>query len=150
MKPQDEQIKVLQEMLAEHEHRLEEAQEIVKREEPICHHLRHLIGSMKPGAPVQASQEGASPGGNPLTRKPEFATGSLLDAVERILAGSKQAIHADDLTKRIFVLRDKSELARAKNALVSDMVRGVKRGRFRRTGKNLYALPNGETRDVAA
>lgn len=153
MKAENDQLEMLRKMLSEHQRQFEEAQAIVKREEPICHHLRHLIGSLVPGGKLDmpaAVAAGLAAANRPLLRNGEFEGMSLLDAVSRILAEVKRPLHADDLTKRIFSLRNGVDFGRAKNALVGDLVRGVKKGRFKRAGKNIYVLPDGAKDDVAA
>ena len=64
----------------------------------------------------------------------------MMLAAAAVLTAAKRPTHADDLVKAIFLITEKDSFQRAKNALVGELVRGVQRKFFIRTGKNEYAL----------
>ncbi len=154
----DTQLEMLKTMLAEHQKKLGEAEAIVRHEQPICSNLRNLIQALESGD-TPATAAPPQPGGTialtrlprtlpingrALPRHPQFRLISVAEAAERVLRANKLPMHANDLTRAIFAVEGAVDFARAKNALVGDLVRGIERGRFERTGKNEFGLRGGQ------
>jgi hypothetical protein len=146
-------LESLRRELAAHQRALEEGQAVVEREQKYCEHLRGLIEleTIQTAPPRTHHQNnGASNNPNPaaspasvlvVKRQPGYAAVSVTQAARQIL-GTTDKLHADELVRRIFVIDSPKKFQRAKNGLVSELVRGTKAGHFVRTGPNEFALPN--------
>lgn len=81
-----------------------------------------------------------------IPRQPQFASGSVLDAVRSLLK-ERGPLHADELTKAIFAA-DSANFQRAKSSVVSELVKAVKRDEFKRIARNTYALPENDSEEA--
>lgn len=126
-----------------HKERLIQAQANVDREQKYCTHLQGLIDLETQGSQTTSGEDVPKLVRRSITavaRQSDFADIPVADAAFRILR-TVPKLHADELTKRIFVADTPERFARAKNQLVSEMVRKEKQGTLIRTGPNEFALP---------
>ena len=165
-------IEVLQSALAEHDLIYRNALATMEHEAPIVHSLKTAIAALKgekinpPNLsfwksvlartqPVGGSV--LSSNGLPIqplpSRKPEYAAMTILNAIQDVLAHSaKDFVHADDLVKAIYEpTNDNDIFYRIKRTIVSEAIRGMKKGQFvRGPEKNTFGLglmTNGHKKD---
>ncbi len=164
-----ESLDVLQALLAEHERTLSIGLETVDRERPIVFTLKNAIAALKgerisatfgfsfthksAGEPLNVGTSGLAI--QPLPgRKPEFANMTIMNSLEKVLAKRQgEFVHADHLVKEIYEpTGDNDVFYRIKRTLVSELLRGMKKGLFvRGPGKNTFGsglMANGHKKDV--
>jgi hypothetical protein len=125
----------------------------IEREVQICERIEGLIRLFEEaeGHPPETHQNNgpaaSSPtvdgfGGRKFPRQAEFEAMSTVVAVRNILAGKDDGLHADKIAAKIFAVdpTDKKRFLKVKSVVVSEIVKGVKRGEFRRAGQNIFAL----------
>ena len=71
-------------------------------------------------------------------RRPEFANYTLISAACKILHDAPDILHANDITKAVFEIRDKASFHKAKHSMVSELYRGAKKGMLTSLGDNKY------------
>lgn len=155
-------ISWLKERLAEFEARLTEAEATVARLRPIVSNLQGSIAALtapEPGRVPTATLFDSVVGPQPMpvaapTEKPQRAArGSRLPLLQARFAGMSTAqvareilsrkvgpLHADDITRTIFVCRTAAEFQSAKHTVVAALSRDAKKGLLTQLGGNRYAL----------
>lgn len=155
-----ERVTILQELLTEHEQILKNAVQTANHARPIVVSLRNAIAALK-GEKVPLSgfqfifnrSDTASGSINlgssglaiqPLPgRKPEFANMTIMASLQRFLAAKPgEFVHADQLVKEIYEPTEDNDIFyRIKRTLVSEVLRGMKKGLFvRGPGKNTFGV----------
>jgi len=132
----------------------------IERDVQICETIDNLIRLLEagemPATEVQGRLEGLKGavavdetfiGGRKFERRPEYASLSTVKAVRKILAEKGKA-HADEIAGTIFAVPE-IQRQKVKSVVVSEIVKGIKRGEFRRVGENIFALNNEERSNVA-
>ena len=71
-------------------------------------------------------------------RRPEFANYTLISAACKILHDAPGILHANDITKAVFEIRDEASLRKAKPSMASELYRGAKKGELTSLGNNKY------------
>lgn len=140
----DAQLKVLEQLLKQYEPEFQKAQETAQRLAPIIEHLRMLITSLGGGTvPRWEIAEGESrrdpTTGVGMPPRRDFYTGmSTIEAARQVLAKvGGGPMHVDDMIAQMFEVKkeDAVQFARVKRTLVSEVIRGMKRGIFEREPK---------------
>ncbi len=70
----------------------------------------------------------------------DWSTLSVPDAVGRLLSEKGRPMHADEIQQELETRGKKISRADPKATVVTALIRGVKRGKFERTGPNTYRL----------
>ncbi len=164
-----EALEVLQALLAENEQKLGDAVRVVNETRPVVFSLRNTISALKgqkmAGQGVQflyntdfsewLVNRGAS--GLPIqplpSRKPEFANMTIMASLQAVLAKRPgEFVHADELVKAIYEPTEDNDIFyRIKRTLVSEILRGIKKGLFvRGPGKNTFGaglMTNGKQKE---
>ena len=143
----------LQDKLSRYESKLQEADITVGKLRPLVSNLRDVIealtaenGGPKPQRNI-FGQDTKSPNipfaignQNPKMpdRRPEYADRTLMKAAGEIINAEPTILHADDVTKAVFVIANKGDFALAKHSVASELYRGAKKGLWIALGKNRY------------
>ena len=152
-------LEVLQAALAEHDRNYQTAIATLEYEAPIVHSLRNSIAALKgeklePGSgfwqpivlrtplPPNVSVSSTGLPIQPLpSRKPEYASMTIIEAIQRVLVQSaKDYLHADELVREIYEpTTDNDIFYRIKRTVVSEAIRGLRKGLFvRGSEKNTF------------
>ena len=153
----------LQDKLNGYESKLSEAENTVARLRPLVSNLREVIdalttenqgpkpqrdifgsetayqndsGDIRPLRQpfVQGNQNPKMPG-----RRPEFADHTLIEAARTVINAALGGLHADDVTRAVFLNTDKVGFALAKHSMASELYRGAKKGFWNALGNNRYS-----------
>jgi hypothetical protein len=160
-------LETLQSALAEHDLIYRNAVAMLEREGPIVHSLRNAIAALKgekldatpvfwkyPGVLLRTPISGGSVSSTGLpiqplpNRKPEYASITIIEAIQRVLVQSvKDYVHADELVREIYESTSDNDIFyRIKRTVVSEAIRGIRKGLFvRGSEKNTFGrgLMNG-------
>ncbi len=152
----------LQDKLLGYEYKLAEAENAVANLRPLVSNLRDVIDALtaehdgpKPQRNIfgddtihQSSSQDTQPERKPFVqgnqnpempaRRPEFADSTLIAAAGEIVNSASRTLHADEITKAVFVSTDKVGFALAKHSMASELYRGAKRGFWTALGGNRY------------
>tara|TARA_Y100000310_G_scaffold335353_1_gene417199 strand:+ start:732 stop:1055 length:324 start_codon:yes stop_codon:yes gene_type:complete len=71
-------------------------------------------------------------------RRPEFANSTLIDAAGTIINATPSALHADDVTRAVFIINDRDGFTLAKHSMASELYRGAKKELWKALGENRY------------
>lgn len=128
----------LQEILKEHEDRLEQALAVVRIEKPFVDNLRAAIQALNgPSTPQEKAlaqfaglakrvQESAMP-----PRLPEFENMTVLAAIQAVLERAGVYCHADDIVRAIYGRSlSSAQFQSAKRTIVSEVIRGTEKKLF--------------------
>jgi hypothetical protein len=132
----------LQEILKEHEDRLQQALAVVHIEKPFVDNLRAAIQALSgPPTPlertvarfadqVRQTQESGMP-----PRLAEFENMTVLAAIRTVLERAGLYCHADDIVRAIYGRSlSKAQFQSAKRTIVSEVIRGIEKKLFVRDG----------------
>ncbi len=156
---QEEELATLQKMRDEHRTTLSEAEKTIRRERPLVAALDQAIDALKGrnsqfgsfGAATvatfhrnlqtlkdiqnRAALKAESEATKPVRRQPQFSDISIIAAIKSVLDGAKRYMHADELVLAVYEPVPKSEFLRVKRTIVSEVLRGIKKGWFKRGAK---------------
>ncbi len=147
----EEQARLLGEMLSEHEKKLREAVVIFNREEAIVSNLRRtiaaLMGENEPSSVVDTGTEAriVMPTDTP-SRKGEYANLTIVASAQRALSRlvpPNGFAHVDQIVQEVYdPIPHKDVFYRIKRTVVSELIRGMDKGLFRRGDRpNSFGLP---------
>ena len=145
------QIEVLEGLLKQYEPEYQKAQQTVQRLSPIIEHLRALIVSLGGGTTPRYEIAGGEARRDPTTgvgmppRRDFYATMPTIEAARQILVKAGGGpMHVDDMIAQMFEVskENPAQFMRVKRTLVSELIRGMKRGTFARepNKKNTFRL----------
>jgi len=150
--------------LATYENDLQQHEEAVATVKPIVINLRGTIEALKaslakdtrtgnlPFVPepsqIEANNHGHNGNGNSATRRParrpEFEAISVIESARLLLSKSPRGLHADVITRSIYDCKTRDQFHVAKHSVVAEMIRGAKRGIFRKLGGNRFHVKKTE------
>jgi hypothetical protein len=165
MPQEDKTMDILESALSEHQAAYDAALRTLQRESPIVRSLRNAIAALKGqktdlpdpfwktifvnGTPTTIRESSTGLPIQPLpNRKPEYASMTIIEAIQRVLVQSaKDYLHADELVREIYEpTSDNDIFYRIKRTVVSEAIRGMRKGLFvRGSEKNTFGrgLMNG-------
>jgi hypothetical protein len=170
MPQEDKTVETLESALSKHQAMYDSALQTLRREVPIVQSLRNAIAALKGQkidvtpphwklisltssiASTDRTNLRESSTGLPIqplpNRKPEYASMTIIEAIQRVLVQSvKDYLHADELVREIYEpTSDNDIFYRIKRTVVSEAIRGIKKGLFvRGSEKNTFGrgLMNG-------
>jgi hypothetical protein len=155
----DDQIEVLEQLLKQYEPEFQKAQETAQRLAPIITNLRMLIASLGGGTVPRYEIANGESRRDPTTgvgmppRRDFYATIPTIEAARQVLmkAGGGP-MHVDDMIGQMFEVNkdDSAQFLRVKRTLVSELIRGMKRGIFEREPKKKNTFKLKHERNEAA
>ena len=152
----------LQDKLSGYESKLSEAEFTVAKLRPLVSNLRDVVEALtdeqqgpKPQRDIFGSETISQNGSRQLKqfkkpfikgnqnpnmpdRRPEFVDRTLIEAASEVINAESGIVHADDITKAVFVIADKADFALAKHSMASELYRGSKKGFWIALGNNQY------------
>lgn len=152
----------LQDKLSGYESKLSEAEITIAKLRPLVSNLRDVIDALtadnegpKPQQDIFGSETIYSNGsqdikplkkpfvrGNQNPRMPdrraEFADRTLIEAASEVINAEPGILHADDVTRAVFVIASKGDFALAKHSMASELYRGAKKRLWIALGNNRY------------
>lgn len=158
---QNEQIELLKQMRATHKAMLDDAIEIVDRERPIVASLEAAIRALLGEAAEQTAPttrlvlHSMSPlFTQPMPeRNPEYQGITIMEAVQRALQKiGKEYAHVDEIIREAYApISDSGQFYRVKRTLVSEILRGIRKGLFKReeAARNSFGLAAQPKREEA-
>lgn len=145
----NDHVKWLKDQLAQHERDLAHAESNVERLKSTVRNLRgtvEILTAPGEGNGIKNKTSGSvstSIAVRTLKRNPKYEPLSTIAAVKEILSASPEPIQQDELTRSIFQITDKSDLARARQSLSSQLRAGAKKRYWKALGDGLYGKAEG-------
>ena len=151
--PTSDHLAWLQDKLSGYASKLSEAEATVAKFRPLVSNLRDVIEALT------AEKEGPKPQRDifgqdtkslkiPFTRgnqnskmpdrRPEYADRTLIESAAEIINAEPNILHANDITKAVFIIANIGDFALAKHSMASELYRGAKKGLWIALGKNQY------------
>lgn len=157
-----EQALALRQLYQQYEAEYETTLKRLNELAPVMTNLRGLIGAFDSEAAGASHREERTPqppppvGAMPM-RKPQYRAMTVIEAAQQILDQKGTPMHADEIVRAIYEIRSPQGFTAAKRSVVSELIRGTKRGVFRRArGANRFASAREEdpqrrlTRELSA
>ena len=146
----DSQIEMLEQLLRQYEPECQKAQQTVQQLSPVIEHLRSLIVSLGGGTTPRYEIAHGEARRDPTTgvgmppRRDFYATMPTIEAARQVLLRAGGPMHVDEMIAQMFEVskEDTVQFMRVKRTLVSELIRGMKRGTFARepNKKNTFRL----------